>query len=331
MSISIVLIIGITGQDGSNMARYLLEKYDNNINIIGCYNNDNKISNINDILNFITLYKLDLNDLNNINIVVEKYNPNYIINFASAQPQFENNNINFFKINTLSTIQFLDSIVKYNKNIKYFSAGSSLEYSNNKKIINLNDKAEPDNIYGITKLTNRFIINYYKNKYNLFLIHAVLFNHDSPSRSDDFISMKIIKYLINVKKMIYENLNYEIFEINNIFTYRDWSDSRDFIEAIWLMMTHNNPDNYILSAYKEYSLYDLINISLIKLNYNDYEWKKENNNTILFYKNKKILVSLLSDPVKNVIGDNTETIQKILWTPKITFEQMIDNIISNIL
>jgi len=330
MSISIVLIIGITGQDGSNMARYLLEKY-NNINIIGCYYNDNKISNINDILNFITLYKLDLNDLNNINIVVEKYNPNYIINFASAQPQFENNNINFFKINTLSTIQFLDSIIKYNKNIKYFSAGSSLEYSNNKKIINLNDKAEPDNIYGITKLTNRFIINYYKNKYNLFLIHAVLFNHDSPSRSDDFISMKIIKYLINVKKMINENLNYEIFEINNIFTYRDWSDSRDFIEAIWLMMTHNNPDNYILSAYKEYSLYDLINISLIKLNYNDYEWKKENNNTILFYKNKKILVSLLSDPVKNVIGDNTETIQKILWTPKITFEQMIDNIISNIL
>jgi nucleoside-diphosphate-sugar epimerase len=109
-----VLITGITGQDGSNMARYLLKKYDNNINIIGCYNNDKKISNINDIINLIILYKLDLNDLNNIDIVVEKYNPDYIINFASAQPQFESNNINFFKINTLSTIQFLDSIIKYN-------------------------------------------------------------------------------------------------------------------------------------------------------------------------------------------------------------------------
>jgi len=331
----LILIIGITGQDGSNMARFLLKKYNNNINIIGCYNNFNKISNINDILNLITIYKLDLNNLIDIDLIIEKYNPDYIINFASAQPQFENNNINFFKINTLSTIQFLDSIVKYNKNIKYFSAGSSLEYSNNNIIIDINNKAEPDNIYGITKLSNRLIINYYKNKYNLFLIHAVLFNHDSPSRTDDFMTIKIIKHLINVKKIIdenlnNENLNFDIFEINNIFTYRDWSDSRDFIEAIWLMMNHNQPDNYILSSFKEYSFYDLINVSLTKLNYIDYEWKKENNNTILFYKNYKILISLFSNPIKNVIGNNIETINKILWTPKITFEEMVNNIISNI-
>jgi GDPmannose 4,6-dehydratase len=331
----LILIIGITGQDGSNMARFLLKKYNNNINIIGCYNNFNKISNINDILNLITIYKLDLNNLIDIDLIIKKYNPDYIINFASAQPQFENNNINFFKINTLSTIQFLDSIVKYNKNIKYFSAGSSLEYNNNNIIIDINNKAEPDNIYGITKLSNRLIINYYKNKYNLFLIHAVLFNHDSPSRTDDFMTIKIIKHLINVKKIIdenlnNENLNFDIFEINNIFTYRDWSDSRDFIEAIWLMLNHNQPDNYILSSFKEYSFYDLINVSLTKLNYIDYEWKKENNNTILFYKNYKILISLFSNPIKNVIGNNIETINKILWTPKITFEEMVNNIISNI-
>jgi GDPmannose 4,6-dehydratase len=332
-----ILIIGITSQDGSNMARFLLEKYNNNINIIGCYNNFNKINKINDIINFINLCNLDLNNLIDIDLIVKKYNPDYIFNFASAQPQFENNNINFFKINTLSTIQFLDSIVKYNKNIKYFSAGSSLEYNNNNNnnIVDINNKAEPDNIYGITKLSNRLIINYYKNKYNLFLIHAILFNHDSPSRTDDFMSIKIIKHLIKVKKIIDENLNneklnFDIFEINNIFTYRDWSDSRDFIEAIWLMMIHENPDNYILSSFKEYSFYDLINVSLTKLNYINYEWKKENSNTILFYKNYKILISLFSNPIKNVIGNNIETLKNLQWKPKITFEQMVNNIISNI-
>jgi GDPmannose 4,6-dehydratase len=330
-----VLIIGITGQDGSNMARFLLQKFDFNIKIIGCYNNYNKIEKINDIINFINLYQLDLNNLIDIDIIVRKYNPNYIFNFASAQPQFENNNINFFKINTLSTIQFLDTIVDFNKNIKYFSAGSSLEYNNDNNIIDISTKAEPDNIYGITKLSNRLIINHYKNKYNLFLIHAVLFNHDSPSRTDDFMSIKIIKHLINVKKIIDENLNneklnFDVLEINNIFTYRDWSDSRDFIEAIWLMMTHNHPNNYILSSFKEYSFYDLINISLKKLNFINYEWKKENNNTMLFYKNKKILISLFSNPIKNIIGNNTETLKNLNWEPKITFEQMVYNIISNI-
>ncbi len=324
-----VLIIGITGQDGSNFARYLL-KYQKNLEIYGSYNSEKKLLLISDILKDIQILKIDLYDLQNIEDVIKSILPDYIINFSAAQPQFENNNINFFKINTISTIHILDCIVKYKTNIKYFSAGSSLEFNNDKNMINLNDKSEPNNIYGITKLSNRLIINYYKNKYNIFAVHAVLFNHDSASRTDDFISKKIINNLKNIKECVDNNdENYKPMEINNIFTYRDWSDSRDFVEAIWLMMEMNNPNNYILSSSNEYSLYDFINICLDILNFKDIEWKKEDLLTILYYKNKKVLISLNSTTIKGIVGDNSETKFLLNWTPRITFKNMIEDIINN--
>jgi GDPmannose 4,6-dehydratase len=318
-----VLIIGITGQDGSNFARYLL-KYQKNLEIYGSYNSDNKLILISDIIKNIHMLKIDLYNFQNIEEAIKSILPDYIINFSAAQPQFENNNINFFKINTLSTIHILDCIVKYKTNIKYFSAGSSLEFNNEKNIINLNDKSEPNNIYGITKFSNRLIINYYKNKYNLFLVHSVLFNHDSASRTDDFISKKIINNLKNIKECVDNNDdNFESIEINNIFTYRDWSDSRDFVEAIWLMMNTEKPNNYILSSGIEYSLYDFINICLNILNFKDIEWKKEDLLTILYYKNKKILISLNSTPFKGIVGDNSETKILLNWNPRISFKNMI--------
>ena len=354
-----VLIIGITGQDGSNFARFLL-KYQTNLEIYGSYNSENKLILISDIIKDIHVLKIDLNNLQNIEDVIKSIMPDYIINFSSAQPQFENNNINFFKINTLSTIHILDCIVKYKLNIKYFSAGSSLEFNNNNNIINLTDKSEPNNIYGITKLSNRLIINYYKNKYNLFAVHAVLFNHDSASRSDDFISKKIISNLKNIKESIdnneniksinnnennksFEINNFKPFEINNIFTYRDWSDSRDFVEAIWLMMNTEKPDNYILSSGVEYSLFDFINVCLELLHFKDFEWKKEDLErkkedleskkedllTILYYKNKKILISLSSIHINGIIGNNSETKTLLNWKPRITFKNMINDIINN--
>jgi GDPmannose 4,6-dehydratase len=324
-----VLIIGITGQDGSNFARYLL-KYQKNLEIYGSYNSDNKLILISDIIKNIHMLKIDLYNFQNIEEAIKSILPDYIINFSAAQPQFENNNINFFKINTLSTIHILDCIVKYKTNIKYFSAGSSLEFNNEKNIINLNDKSEPNNIYGITKFSNRLIINYYKNKYNLFLVHSVLFNHDSASRTDDFISKKIINNLKNIKECVDNNDdNFESIEINNIFTYRDWSDSRDFVEAIWLMMNTEKPNNYILSSGIEYSLYDFINICLNILNFKDIEWKKEDLLTILYYKNKKILISLNSTPFKGIVGDNSETKILLNWNPRISFKNMINDIINN--
>ncbi len=327
-----ILVTEITGQDGSNMIRFLLKKFNNDVNIIGCYNNENKLKNISDIIQKITICKLDFNQLDEIDKIIQKYMPDYVFNFSSAQPQFENDNINFFKINTLSTIQFLESIIKHKINIRYFSAGSSLEYKNEDSIVDLTNKSEPDNIYGITKLSNRFIVNYYKEKYNIFAIHAILFNHDSASRSNDFISQKIIKHLKNIKENFSLDAGkFSVFEINNIFTFRDWSDSRDFIEAIWLMVNHNKVSNYILSSGKEHSIYDFINVVLNCLNFDNYEWKFEDNNCCLYYNKILIIKSLSTIFTKNNIGNNEDAVVKLDWKPKIVFEQMVKDMINDFL
>jgi GDPmannose 4,6-dehydratase len=322
-----ILITGITGQDGYNMARFLLKKFNQNIKIIGCYNTENKLKNISDIIDKIILYKLNLLELEKIDQAIFEFKPNYIFNFSSAQPQFENDNINFFKINTLSTIQFLESILKYNTSIRYFSAGSCLEYKNNCQNINLTDCPEPTNIYGITKLSNRYIVNYYREKYNIFGVHAILFNHDSASRTDDFISKKIISHLKKIVNSADSEKN-AIFEINNVFTFRDWSDSRDFIEGIWLMMTHNYSSNYILSSGKEHSILNFINVSMDCLNLKNYKWEKKDNTYCLYYNNHLIIKSLSIEPVHNVIGDNNDTITILNWKPKFTFNDMVRDMIN---
>lgn len=321
---NIVLIIGITGQDGSNLARYLIK---NKIVIIhGTYFSENKLKYIEDIKDKITLSKLNIIEENEVLEIIKKVLPDYIFNFSSAQPQFEKDNSNYFKINTIPTIKILDSILKYKKTARYFSAGSSLEFGKiDKKMVDINDNCNPDNIYGITKFANRNIINFYKNAHNIFAVHAVLFNHDSASRDSEFISKKICNHLKNVK----ESNEVEPLIINNIFTYRDWSDSRDFVEAIWRMLNIEKADNYILSSSKEYSIYDFINNCLMCMNYLNYEWKYENNEANLIYNDKLILKSLNIYPVKNILGDNTITKKILNWEPKISFEKMVFDIANN--
>ena len=326
-----ILIFGISGQDGYNLAYYLIKNFNNNIKIIGCYNNNKNIEKILLLSNNINLIKFDLRNLNQIDEIIMNTNPDIIFNFAAIQPQFTNNIIDFFNFNTLSTIQILESICKYNKNIRYFSAGSSLEYKNENKIIDLDDKTEPDNAYGISKLSNRLLINLYREKFNLFVVHGILFNHDSASRSDDFLSKKIINHLINIKKSIENNSTFTSMEINNVFTYRDWSDSRDFIEAIWLIMNINESDNYILSSGNEYSIYDFINICLEILDYKNYLWTYDNQNIFSLYYNNHILIkSLSTNIIKNNIGNNKKILDKIDWKPKISFKKMIEDMIYNI-
>ena len=355
-----ILITGVTGQDGYNMVAFLLKqplKYD----IYGGYNN--KL--VDDpLLNNIKLIKLDLSNNENIEYCFKSILPDYFINFAGAQPQFEKNNIKMFQINTLSTIFILDCILKYNPNCKYFSAGSCMEYdistststststfdptstfdsipafdstidpnsssnstinSNSIGIINIDTLTQPNTPYGISKLANRHLVEYYRNKFNIFAIHAILFNHDSYRRTEHFILKKIINHLQIIKagKIITPIV------CENIDICKDWSDSRDFIEAIWLMLNHSVPLTYILSSGKLNSLINFINIVCKYLNINTV-WKEDNNKLLLYHNNNIILIGKHSKDNIFIIGNNNETKKLLNWNPHITFEKMIFDMIFN--
>jgi len=321
-----IFIIGITGQDGINLAQLLLHK--SGFDIYGCYRDDNKLQNISDIIDKIHLLKFDLTNRDLIEKTFQKYLPDLIFNFASSQPQYNESNIKMFEVNTMSTLYLLDCIIKYKKKCKYLSSGSCLEFDNNEqKIVNLTSKCNPSGIYGITKLTNRHLINYYRNNYNIYAIHVVLFNHESSNRNELFATKKIAKGLTHIKYCIDNKIEFSSLKVGNIFSQRDWGDSRDYVEAMWLMINNDKPINYILSSNEEHTLKNYIDLCCEYLGMNDINWLNDK----LYFNNMLILESdhtLYRTNDKNLIGDNTETLKILNWKPKYSFENMVRDIIN---
>lgn len=321
-----ILISGITGQDGYNMAHYIIQNYPNEYNIYGSYRNKNKIDLNDELFNKINLVNIDISDHNSIDIAFQTIIPDYFINFASDQPQFEKNDLFMFQTNTNSTVFILQCILKYNKNCRYFSAGSSLEFGKKQgeTIVDINDSCSPHTMYGISKLTNRYITDYYRKEYNLFVVHAILFNHDSSRRTDAFILKKIINHLKHIKNDISDSN--QCITIENINARKDWSDSNDFIEAIWLMLNKDTSMNYILSSGNKNSLIDFIEIACKYLDI-DVQWMSKNNDLCLVHNNKIILIGNKGNS-DVIIGNNKDTLETLNWKPKISFDKMIFNMIT---
>lgn len=333
-----ILITGINGQDGSNMAKFILKNNFGDVQIFGTMRENSNTSNIINIIDNLNIVYLNLINANEIEKIFVQILPDMIFHFASAQPQTENNNVNLFAINTLSTINFLECINNYKKNCKFLSAGSSMEIgnSNANKFVNLNSVCNPDTIYGISKLTNRQMINFYREKYSLFVVHVVLFSHESIARNDVFLTKKIANQLCNIYKSINNNDSFDPIEIGNIYSMRDWSDSNDFVEAMWSMLNVDASNNYILSSGEEHSVKEYIDLCCTYINFKNLKWViNEKNNDFKLYSNDILIIKTNINLFRNndfsLIGDNEITKQQINWTPKITFDNMVKNIIDDVI
>jgi GDPmannose 4,6-dehydratase len=328
-----ILITGINGQDGSNLAKYIINMKNKNYIIYGTTRKNSNLDNIKNIVKNINITEIDFINDNEIENMFLKIQPDIIFHFASAQPQTEKNNFNLFKINTLSTLQFLECINKYKKTCKFLSAGSCMEFGNNTDLkVNLSSNYKPDTIYGISKLNNNYLVEYYRNNYSIFATHVVLFSHESSARNDIFLTKKIAKKIINIKKNIDNNVYFEPLEIGNIYSTRDWSDSDDFIEAMWLMMNQQISKNYILSSGIEHTVKEYIELCCFYINLTNLKWEINEMNTKLF-SNGVLILKTNEQYYRNndfaIIGDNYETLKYLNWKPKITFEKMVENIIYN--
>ncbi len=332
-----ILITGINGQDGSNMAKYILNLDNTNkYKIFGTIRDNSNLNNINDIVNNITIFKIDFVNDEEIENIFKQIMPDIIFHFASAQPQTEKNNYNLYKINTLSTLKFLECIHNHHKKCKFLSAGSSMEFTNinnENTVIDLNNESNPNTIYGISKMNNNYLVKYYRDELSIFAIHVILFSHESSARNEIFLTKKIAIQLNEIKKNIDNNCEYNAIEIGNINSVRDWSDSNDFVEAMWLMINANEPKNYILSSNTEHTVKDYIDLCCKYIKFDNLMWKITDNNAILYSNNNLIIKTNKKFYRPNdfaLIGNNLETIQSLNWKPKITFEKMVENIINDI-
>jgi GDPmannose 4,6-dehydratase len=333
-----ILITGVTGQDGSNMVRYLLQSTNHII-----YGAVRRLSvanheNIKDLVKNerFTIVNLDITDQQSINNNVKKIGPDYIINLAAQSFVGEswNSPIQTFTTNTLSVIYFLESMREYCPKCRFYSAGSSeelgdVEYSPQ----DLNHPLKPRSPYGASKCAARHIVKVYRESYDLFAIHCILFNHEGIRRGKEFVTRKITSNIARIKKELDNNEPVKPFELGNLNAIRDWSDSEDFVEAIWIMLNQEEPREYLLSSNETHTIKEFLNLTCEIAGLKT-EWKIDETDemkTVLMCQDQVIMkinpIYFRPAEVDLLYGDSTETRKSINWQPKNTFKDLVKKMI----
>ena len=333
-----ILITGVTGQDGSNMVRFLLKNTVHQLFGTARRLSVNNHENINDIDDSrFSLVLLDLSDSESIRNTVKTILPDYIINFAAQSfvGASWNTPVQTFSINTLSVMHFLEAIREYCPKCRFYSAGSSEEFGD---VVyspqDINHPLRPRSPYGASKCSARHIVKVYRESYNLFAIHCVLFNHEGVRRGKEFVTRKITSNIARIKKELENGEIVVPFQLGNINVSRDWSDSEDFVEAIWLMLNTETPREYILSSGETHTVKEFIELTC-KFAELDFKWQETDNEleTKLLV-DGKIIMDISEKyfrpaEVELLFGDSTETIKTLKWKPNVSFEQLVKKMIVN--
>jgi len=332
-----VIITGVTGQDGSNIVRFLLKN--TNCRLYGAVRrlsvaNHENISDISDPR--FSIINLDLLDQQSISNHVKNIKPDYIINFAAQSFVGEswNSPIQTFTTNTLSVIYFLEAIREFVPQCRFYSAGSSEELGDvDYYPQDLKHPLKPRSPYGASKCAARHLVKVYRESYNIFAIHCILFNHEGIRRGKEFVTRKITHNIARIKNELKLNLPVVPLELGNIHAIRDWSDSEDFVEAVWLMLNQNEPREYVLSSNETHTVKEFIDLTC---EYAELKtvWKIDEENplnTVLMY-NDNIIVKINEKfyrpaEVDLLFGDSSETRKIIGWAPKVSFNELVKKMI----
>jgi len=263
MKKKIALITGITGQDGSYLAEFLLSK---NYTVVGLNRrtstfNTSRIDHIlkdNPHIKNSALYLRygDMTDGLSIERIINEVKPDEIYNLAAQshvgvsfeEPEYTANTI------ALGTLRILEIIKILKKNIKFYNASSSEIFGNSSKAAQ-NEKTpfHPKSPYGTAKLYAHWITKNYRENYNIFACNGILFNHESPRRGETFVTKKIIKALVKYKF----GLQSKLF-LGNIYSKRDWGHAKDYVKMQWLMLQKKKANDYVIASGKQYSIKEFI-------------------------------------------------------------------------
>ena len=305
------LIYGATGQDGSYMAELLLKK---GYRVLGVMRrlsmfNTERIEHLYSEYpkSFNTCYG-DLIDGNSLRKNIENFKPDEIYNFG-AQSHVR---ISFdlpestFMYNANSTLMLLEIVKNYFPKSKFYQACSSEMFGASPPPQNENTLFMPQSVYGVSKVSSFYLTNFYARAYKLFACAGILFNHESPRRSPNFVTKKITSSIARVLAGKQKKI-----ELGNINAMRDWGFAGDYMEAVWLMMQQKKPDNFVIATGKNYSVKDFVEYCFKLVNL---DWKKYVNVDVNRYKRPA--------EVDNLLGDSSKARKVLGWKPKVNFEQL---------
>ena len=337
MKLKKALITGITGQDGSYLAEFLINKgYQvHGIKRRSSLFNTDRIDHLykdpHSKKRNLILHHGDLTDSSSLIRIIQQIQPDEIYNLAAQSHVSVSFEIPEYTANSdaLGTLRILEAIriLKLQKKTKFYQASTSELYG----LIKETPQSEttpfyPRSPYAAAKLYAYWITVNYREAYNIFACNGILFNHESPVRGETFVTRKITRALSRIKMGLQD-----IFYIGNLDAKRDWGHAKDFVEAQWLMLQRKKPEDFVIATGKQYSVRDFINIAASKLGMNII-WKGKGINEVGYF-NNKIIVKV--DPryfrpteVQSLLGDYTKAKQKLKWKPKINFNNLVSEMIN---
>ena len=307
------LITGITGQDGSYLAKLLLDK---GYSIIGTTRNDNSQNFKNlkylQIDNRVIIKKCNLLDKADIINILEEFHPDEIYNLASQSSV----SLSFIdtaytiEFNTLSVLNLLNAIKSFSPNIRFYQASSSEMYGNVETLpVNEKSLVHPVSPYAVSKAAAHSIVINYRETYGLYACCGILFNHISALANSNFFVKKLIGSAINIDKGIQKELR-----VGNLNVKRDFGFAPDYVKAIWQMTQQDNPQDFIIASGKSTNLKDIANYVFDKLGID---------------KNKIIVDEALFRPneIFDIYGDNTKAKNLLGWEYNKSVFDVLDIII----
>jgi len=325
----VALITGITGQDGSYLAELLLEK---GYEVHGIIRRSSLINThrIDHLYQNVKLHYGDLTDSTNIVRVIQKVQPDEIYNLGAqshVKVSFEMPEYTA-DVDGMGTLRVLEAVrlLGMEDRVRIYQASTSELYG----LVQETPQSEttpfyPRSPYGVAKLYGYWITKNYREAYGMYACTGILFNHESPRRGETFVTRKITRALSKISVGMQD-----ILELGNLNAKRDWGHAKDFVEAMWLMLQQDEPEDYVIATGVQYSVREFVEEAAPYFGMN-IVWEGEGLNEVGIHKSTGRTVVRVNPKyfrpaeVETLLGDASKAKEKLGWEPKISFKQLVED------
>jgi GDPmannose 4,6-dehydratase len=325
----VALITGINGQDGSYLTELLLQK---GYEVHGIVRRSSLINTdrIDHVYDSINLHYGDLTDSTNLVRVIQQVQPGEIYNLGAQShvkvsfeiPEYTG------QVDALGTLRILEAVrlLGMEKKTRIYQASTSEMFGKVQEIPQTETTPfYPRSPYGVAKVYGYWITKNYRESYGLHASSGILFNHESPRRGETFVTRKITRGLSSISTG-----QQDILYLGNLNAKRDWGHAKDFVEAMWLMLQQEEPDDYVIATGEQYSVRDFVEEAAPYFGMN-IVWEGEGLNEVGVDKNTRKTIIKVNPKyfrpteVETLLGDATKAKKVLGWEPKISFEQLVED------
>ncbi len=340
------LITGTCGMDGSNFVDLLLSKGYTNIHGTMRRSATFNTANIEHVFDKIQLHYCDLTDAMNVHRIISNVKPHYIVNFAAQSHVKVSHDLEHYTMmtNTMGVLNILQSVraLGMEKTCRIYQAGTSEEFGNmsdGSVLLNEESSKVPVSIYGVSKLAAEHLCNIYRDAFGMFVVCGTLFNHEGSRRGGIFVTKKITNHVakyIKHRRMISNTKkgSFPPLQLGNLNARRDWGSSEDYCQSVYLMLTRETPQNYVIATGETHSVREFVELAFQHVNI-VVEWvgsgiyeKGINQETgeVLVIVNPKYYRDI---DIHCLIGDSSKAQCELGWKPTVSFQKLVSTMVDS--